>query len=66
VREGKTPIFILAKLISYMARIEYRKQERRRRVRAWQPQEEVPREYRPLKAETNCKLDEQQEMFSKN
>jgi hypothetical protein len=66
VREGKTPIFIPAKLISYMAGIKYRKQERRRRVRAWQPQEEVPREYRPLKAETDSKLDEQQEMFSKN
>jgi hypothetical protein len=66
VREGKTPIFIPAKLISYMAGIEYRKQARRRRVRAWQPPEEVPREYGPLKAERDSKLDEQQEMFWKN
>jgi hypothetical protein len=49
-----------------MAGIELRKQERRRCVRAWQPQEEVLREYRPLKAERDSKLDEQQEMFSKN
>jgi hypothetical protein len=40
-------------------------QERRRRLRTRQPQEEVPREYRPLKAETDSKLDEQQKMFGK-
>jgi len=62
VQEGKTPIFIPAKLISYMAGIEYGKQERRCRVRTWQPQEEVPREYRPLNAERDDKPDEQQEM----
>jgi hypothetical protein len=65
VQEGKTPIFIPAKLISYMAGIEYRKQARRGRVRAWQPQEEVPREYGPLKAELDGKPEEQQEMFWK-
>jgi hypothetical protein len=65
VREGKTPIFIAAKLISYMAGIELQKYERRSRVKARQPQEEVPREYRPLKAERDGKLDEQQEMFWK-
>jgi hypothetical protein len=48
-----------------MAGIEYRKQARRRRVRAWQPQEEVPREYGPLKAERDGKPDEHQEMFWK-
>ena len=59
VREGKTPIFIPAKLISYMAGIEMRKQERRGRARTWQPQQEVPREYRPLNAERDDKPDEQ-------
>jgi hypothetical protein len=62
VWEGKTPIFIPAKLISYMSEIEYRKQARRCRARAWQPQEEVPREYRPSKAERDGKHDEQQEL----
>ena len=59
VWEGKTPIFIPAKLISYMAEIEYRKQARRCRARAWQPQEEKPQEYRLLKAERDGELCEQ-------
>ena len=56
VREGKTPIFIPAKLISYMAGIELRKEERRCRVRGWQPQEEVPQEYKLPKAEQDGDL----------
>ncbi len=65
MQEGKIPTFIPAKLISCMAGIEIRKQERRCSVRAWQPQEEVPREYRPPEAERDGKPDELQEMFGK-
>jgi hypothetical protein len=48
-----------------MAGIEYRKQARWRRVRARQPQEEMPREYGPLKAERDGKPNEQEEMVWK-
>jgi hypothetical protein len=65
VQEGKTPHIHSGQTHLLYGWNRITEQETRRRVRAWQPPEEVPREYRPLKAETDSKPDKQQEMFSK-